>query len=137
EIGVEVQQITTIPDRREHILNSLKEASSRADIVLITGGLGPTKDDVTKKTFADYFDDSFVVNQEVLTHIKDLFSAIETPILPANLSQASLPSKAEALTNRYGTAPGMWFEEGGCVYVALPGVPYEMKALLQDEVIPR
>lgn len=137
KIGVEVRQITTISDRREHILKSLKEASSRVDIVLVTGGLGPTNDDVTKLTFADYFKDSFVVNQDVLTHIKTLFSAINTPVLPANLSQAKLPSKAEALTNRYGTAPGMWFEETGCVYVALPGVPYEMKALMQDEVIPR
>lgn len=137
KIGVEVNQITSIRDNREHILTALKEASNRAEIVLITGGLGPTKDDITKSAFVDYFGDELVQNKNALKHIEKLLAKIDVPLLQVNIDQALLPSKATALENEYGTASGMWMEKDGIVYVSLPGVPYEMKALLTDHVIPK
>ncbi|MUP46265.1 competence/damage-inducible protein A [Gramella sp. BOM4] len=138
KIGVSVHQITSIQDEREHILQSLKEAIQRVDIVIVTGGLGPTKDDITKKCLCEFFNDSLDRNSEVLAHIEELFRKyIDTPISNLNRDQALIPSKATVLHNQYGTAPGMWFDENGKVVVSLPGVPYEMKALIKDEVIPR
>lgn len=137
KIGIEVNQITTVKDDREKIINALKTASKRSEIIIITGGLGPTKDDITKKTLAEYFEDHFVVNQEALKNIMELFKRIDEPILQTNIDQAQLPSKASALPNKYGTAPGMWFEEDQVVYVSLPGVPYEMKALMKEVIIPK
>ncbi|MCP9201051.1 competence/damage-inducible protein A [Gramella sp. GC03-9] len=138
KIGVSVHQITSIQDEREHILQTLKEAADRVDIVIITGGLGPTKDDITKKCLCEFFDDSLVRNEEVLAHIEELFKKyIDTPISDLNRDQALLPSKASVLHNKYGTAPGMWFATGEKVVVSLPGVPYEMKELISSEVVPR
>jgi nicotinamide-nucleotide amidase len=137
-IGISVYQITSVQDEKEHILSALLDASKRADIVILTGGLGPTKDDVTKYTFAEYFDDQLVTNEEVLQHIEELFAKYKkTSISDLNREQAMLPSKATVLHNRYGTAPGMWMEKEGKVYISLPGVPYEMKNLMAEEVIPR
>lgn len=137
KIGVSVHQITSIQDEREHILQSLKEASQRADIILITGGLGPTKDDITKKCLCEFFDDELVRNEEVLKHIEYLFEKyIDTPISELNRNQALLPSRAIALHNEFGTAAGMWFEDNGKVFISMPGVPYEMKGLMEREVIP-
>ncbi|GAA4319768.1 competence/damage-inducible protein A [Pontixanthobacter gangjinensis] len=138
KIGVSVHQITSIEDERGHILQTLKEASERADIIIITGGLGPTKDDITKKCLCEFFDDKLVRNEKVLKHIEELFEKyIETPISDLNRDQALLPSKAIALHNEYGTAPGMWFEQDGKVFVSMPGVPYEMRGLMEREIIPR
>ncbi|WP_299162020.1 competence/damage-inducible protein A [uncultured Tenacibaculum sp.] len=138
KIGVSVYQITSIQDERKHILKALKEAEDRADIVIVTGGLGPTKDDITKKTIAEYFDDNDVVEYpEVIENIKALFKKVNHPFNEAQRFQAQLPSKAELLTNRFGTAPGMWFYENETVFVSLPGVPYEMKGLITYEVLPR
>lgn len=137
KIGVDVVEIKSIKDQRQSILDSLEAAKAAVDLVIITGGLGPTNDDITKSTFCEFFADTLVENPKVLQHIKQLFGAINEPILPANISQALLPSKATALHNAYGTAPGMWVEEKGVVYVALPGVPYEMRGLIDNEVIPR
>ena len=138
KIGVSVHQITSIQDEREHILQSLKEAAERVDVVIITGGLGPTKDDITKKCLCEFFNDKLVRNQEVLKHVEDLFAKyIDTPISDLNRDQALLPSKATALHNEYGTAPGMWFEENNKVFVSMPGVPYEMRGLMEREIIPR
>ncbi|QYA25824.1 competence/damage-inducible protein A [Gramella sp. MT6] len=138
KIGVSVHQITSIQDEREHILQSLKEAAERVDIVIITGGLGPTKDDITKKCLCEFFNDKLERNQKVLKHIEDLFDKyIDTPISDLNRDQALLPSKATALHNEYGTAPGMWFEENNKVFVSMPGVPYEMRGLMEREIIPR
>jgi len=138
KIGVSVHQITSIEDERTHILQTLTEASQRADIIIITGGLGPTKDDITKKCLCEFFDDKLVRNEEVLKHIEYLFDKyIETPISDLNRDQALLPSKAVALHNEYGTAAGMWFEHNGKVFISMPGVPYEMKGLIEREVIPR
>jgi len=138
KIGISVKQISTVEDEKSHILEALYEAKSRADIVIITGGLGPTKDDITKDCLCEFFEDQLVNNEEVLKHIEFLFDKyIDTPISDLNRKQALLPSKASALKNKFGTAPGMWFKSEGKVYVSLPGVPFEMKALIQDEVIPR
>ncbi|SDL52289.1 nicotinamide-nucleotide amidase [Salinimicrobium catena] len=138
KIGISVFQITSIQDDKLHILNALDEASARADIIIMTGGLGPTKDDVTKYTFCEYFDDRLELNEQVLEHIEELFKRYKvTPISDLNREQAMLPSKAEVLHNEYGTAPGMWMEKDKKVYISMPGVPYEMKELMEREVIPR
>ena len=137
KIGVSVYQITSIQDQRNHILNALKEAESRADIIIITGGLGPTKDDITKSTLCDYFDDRLIENSEVLKQVTYLFEKVyNKPISPLNKLQALVPSKAKALHNAYGTAPGMYFNKKGKLFFSLPGVPYEMKALITSQIIP-
>lgn len=138
KIGVSVFQITSVQDDKAHILKALKEAEENADIIVLTGGLGPTKDDITKNTLCDYFDDQLVENKAVLAHVEYLFKTyIKTPISEINRHQALVPSKSTVLKNKYGTAPGMWLEKNGKTFISLPGVPYEMKALVKDEVFPR
>ena len=138
KIGVEVYQISSIQDEKTHILNAFNEASSRSNIVIITGGLGPTKDDITKHTFCEYFNDELVLDESVLAHVQDIFTKyVSTPILESNKSQAWIPSQAIPLHNEYGTAPGMWFEKEGVVYISMPGVPYEMKAIFMEQALPR
>lgn len=138
KIGVSVYQITSVQDDKEHILKSLKEAEENADIVIITGGLGPTKDDITKTTIAQYFDDTLVQDQEVLKNIEHLWeNHVKQPLSQVNIDQALIPSKSIALMNRFGSAPGMWIEHNNKVFVSLPGVPFEMKALIDNEVIPK
>ncbi len=138
KIGVSVYQITSIQDDRQHILNAFKEAQERVDIVIITGGLGPTKDDITKKTIAEFFkDDEIVEYPEVIAHIKALFKKSNHPFKEIQKTQAQIPSKATLLMNDYGTAPGMWFYENNTVFVSLPGVPYEMKGLIKNKVLPK
>ena len=138
KIGVSVYQITSIQDDEQHILNAFKEAQERVDIVIITGGLGPTKDDITKKTIAKFFnDDEIIEYPEVIAHIKGLFKKINHPFKEIQRTQAQLPSKAIYLQNDFGTAPGMWFYENETVFVSLPGVPYEMKGLITNQVLPR
>ena len=136
-IGVSVYQITSIQDDKKHILEALKEAEERADIIIITGGLGPTKDDITKHTICEYFDDELVEDATVLAHVEHLFKKyISTPISDLNRKQALVPSKARVLKNNFGTAPGMWLEKGNKTFISLPGVPYEMEALITGAVIP-
>lgn len=138
KIGVSVYQITSIQDDKQHILNALKEAQNRVDIVILTGGLGPTKDDITKHTIATYFNDTKTIEYpEVIEHIKELFQKINHPFKEIQRYQAQLPSKATYLKNRFGTAPGMWFNENETVFISLPGVPYEMKGLMTHEVLPK
>lgn len=138
KIGVSVYQISSIQDEELHILNAFKEAQSRADIVIITGGLGPTKDDITKKTIAKFFNDKDIVEYpEVIDHIQRMFKKYNIPYNKVQQYQAQLPSKATLLMNKMGTAPGMWFYENDTVFVSMPGVPYEMKGLMKNEVIPR
>ena len=137
-IGVEIAQISSISDQKGIIIKALNEARKRADIIIMTGGLGPTKDDVTKHTLCEYFDDHLIKYEEVLEHIENIFSKyVTTPISEMNRDQANLPSKASILPNRYGTAAGMWFVDQGQVFVSLPGVPYEMEALVKNEVLPK
>lgn len=138
KFGISVYQITSVQDDKKHILKALEEASGRAQLIILTGGLGPTKDDITKLTLCEYFNDTMVLNEEVLQHIEYLFKTyISTPISEVNRKQAYLPSRAEVLHNKYGTAPGMWIEDKDKIFVSLPGVPYEMKELMSKYVLPR
>lgn len=137
-IGVSVYQITSVQDDRAHILQALAEAGSKVQLVIVTGGLGPTKDDITKNTLCEFFGDTLVEDAQVLQHIEELFRKyISTPISDLNRKQALLPSKATVLHNAYGTAPGMWMERMGTVFISLPGVQFEMKQLLEATVIPK
>jgi nicotinamide-nucleotide amidase len=135
--GISVKQITSVSDDQDHILTALEDAQERADIVLMTGGLGPTKDDITKKTLCAYFKTSLVFNEEMYKNVERLFFAFGKEVTPVNRLQAEVPAGCIPLLNTLGTAPGMWFEKNGKVVVALPGVPYEMKALMLDKVLPR
>lgn len=139
KIGVSVYQITSVQDEREHILKALEEAKQHAQLVILTGGLGPTKDDITKHTLCEFFNDTLVQDPDVLAHVEHLFEKYITTsvISEVNRDQAMIPSKSEALHNAYGTAPGMWIRDGETVFVSLPGVPFEMKNLITDAVIPR
>ncbi|MEX2350528.1 MAG: competence/damage-inducible protein A [Flavobacteriaceae bacterium] len=138
KIGVQVVQITSVQDEKNHILESFANAKKRADIVLITGGLGPTNDDITKHTFCEFFEDTLILNQEALDHINDLFEKHLNKVPnELNKQQALVPSRAIPLLNKNGTAPGMWMEIDNTVFVSMPGVPYEMKGLMQNEVLPR
>ncbi len=137
ESGIEVIHITAIADTKDAIFNALNQAINRADIVLMTGGLGPTKDDITKKCLCEYFNTKLVFYEEAYENIKRLFKTRGFKISEVNRQQAELPEKATLLPNPNGTAYGMWFEQNNKVIVSMPGVPFEMKALLQDEIIPR
>lgn len=137
EIGIRIKQITSISDQKEDILNALQVASQRADLVIITGGLGPTKDDITKKTLAEYFEVGFKQDKQTLEQVKEIFARYKAPLLPVNIAQADVPENCTVLLNKNGTAPGMWFEQDNCIIVSLPGVPYEMKYLMEEEVFPR
>lgn len=137
QVGISIKQITSIKDSRNEILEALKSASTRADLILITGGLGPTQDDITKSVLCDYFDTELEVNEKVLKTIQDYFKDRGREMLESNNLQASLPKSSTVLPNALGTASGMWFEKEGKVYVSMPGVPYEMKGLMTNEVFPR
>jgi nicotinamide-nucleotide amidase len=137
EIGVSVYQITSIQDDKEHIIKAVHEAEQNADIVIMTGGLGPTKDDITKLTLAEYFDDELTYHEEVENHIKHLFGRIKYKFTDMDLQQAMLPANATILKNHLGTASGMWFERNKKVFISLPGVPNEMKGLISGEVLPK
>lgn len=138
KIGVSVYQITSVQDDKAHILKSLKEAEENADIIIITGGLGPTKDDITKNTLVEYFNDTLVPDASVLENIQELWRKyIKQELSQVNIDQALVPSKAEVLMNRFGSAPGIWLEKESKVFISLPGVPFEMKALIENEVIPK
>jgi len=135
--GFEVKRISSISDSREDIFQALSKASADVDVVLMSGGLGPTKDDITKKVLADYFESDCYFHEEAYQHIENLFASRGFKISEVNRNQANLPSKAKAIPNRNGTAYGMWFEENGLVVVSMPGVPFEMKTMMENEVIPR
>ena len=138
KIGVSVYQITSVQDEKKHILNALDDAKLRVDIVIVTGGLGPTKDDITKHTFCEFFNDVLVKNDSVLEHVETLFQKyISTPISDLNRKQALVPSKSEVLHNAHGTAPGMWIHEDETTFISMPGVPFEMKNLMTAEVLPK
>jgi nicotinamide-nucleotide amidase len=139
-IGVRIKQISSVSDDRQHILNALTEAHQRADIVLITGGLGPTKDDITKKTLAEYFSVGLVENKEALQNVERIFRrlrGVSEPLLEVNRQQALVPENCEVILNANGTAPGMWFNQEGKIYMSMPGVPHEMMYMMEDSVIPK
>lgn len=137
KIGIRVKQISSVSDDREHILNALAEAAKRVDIILITGGLGPTKDDITKKTLCEYFNVDLKQNSIALENVKRIFEKYNAPLLEVNIKQAELPVNCTPLQNTQGTAPGMWFEHQDKVYVSMPGVPFEMMNMMETEVLPR
>lgn len=135
-IGFDVVMSISIHDRREDILKTLANAGKSSDVVLITGGLGPTNDDITKEVLCEYFGTRLVMNERVLGMIKTMLSRRNFPLNENNRSQAEVPESCRVLENIKGTAPGMWFEKENTIYVSLPGVPYEMKHLMAEYVIP-
>lgn len=140
KIGVETVEMVSISDNRIHILETFSKFQNQVDFIIITGGLGPTKDDITKKTICDYFDDELVSNPEVLANVEELFfkfTGKKSPLLQTNIDQALVPSKCTVLHNKVGTAPGMWLKKANTVFISLPGVPYEMKYLVENEIIPK
>ncbi|MFC2109764.1 CinA family nicotinamide mononucleotide deamidase-related protein, partial [Bacteroidota bacterium] len=137
KIGVQVYQIASIQDDKDHILKALKDAGENADIVIVTGGLGPTKDDITKHTFATFFEDQLVLDEGVVAHVKKMFATRGIPFSDLNRDQGLVPSKCTVLHNALGTAPGMWLEKNNTIYISLPGVPFEMKGLMSESVLPK
>jgi len=135
--GIRVQQISSVSDDRQHILEALNEAKGRADLILITGGLGPTKDDITKNTLAEYFKTGFRSDQDALENVKRIFSKYKAPLLESNIKQAEVLENCVTLLNLNGTAPGMWIEHEGKIYVSMPGVPFEMMYMMEEQVIPK
>lgn len=138
KIGIQTHEMLSISDEKQHILDTFTKLQNQVDLVIITGGLGPTKDDITKKTFCDYFEDVLVEDQAVLAHVTEIIENFyKRPINQLNKEQALVPSKCEVLFNKMGTAPGMWMKKENTVFVSLPGVPYEMKYLVDQEIVPK
>ncbi|WP_407521376.1 CinA family nicotinamide mononucleotide deamidase-related protein [Lacibacter sp. MH-610] len=136
KIGVWVKRRVAVGDSREDIWQSLDEELKQSDIVLLTGGLGPTADDITKPLLCDYFGGKMVVNEQVLEHVKNIFLRLKRPLLERNLKQAEVPDVCEVLMNERGTAPGMLFRRQEKIIVSMPGVPHEMKGLMSKKVVP-
>ncbi len=137
KLGIKTIRKSSVGDQASEITQILNEAAERADLVFITGGLGPTKDDLTKKVLADYFDCGLAMHPEALQDVTDFFAKRGRELSDINRDQALLPTKAQFVPNKQGTAPCMWFEEKGVVWVSMPGVPFEMKAIMETEVLPR
>lgn len=136
ELGIETREIIVITDQESEILDALRTCGERADLVIITGGLGPTRDDVTKHALCTYFQSELVLNQQVLDDVEMYFNKLGREVTALNTEQALVPHKARALRNPYGTAPGLWFSEKGKIFIAMPGVPYEMKEMVNTHVLP-
>jgi len=138
KIGVEIHEMISISDNKIHILETFAKLQNQVDLVLITGGLGPTKDDITKHTFCEYFEDHLVRDEAVEKHVIELIEkAMNRPASQMNKDQALVPSKCTVLPNAVGTAPGMWMQKENTVYISLPGVPYEMKYIVENEIVPK
>lgn len=135
--GINIRQIISISDRVEHITSTLRESSGKVPLVLVTGGLGPTKDDRTKRALCTYFETTLIEDQKVLDHIIQLLTPRGVLINKLNQEQALVPATATVLANKLGTAPGLWFIDKGTIFVFMPGVPFEMKYLMENEVLPR
>ena len=136
KIGVRTVRKTSVGDSRTAILEAFEEASKRVKIVIVTGGLGPTKDDITKKTFCEFFDTTLEINESALALITSFFVKRGRDMTELNRQQAAVPKNCTYIENRWGTAPGMWFDEKGVVWVSLPGVPFEMKNLMTNRILP-
>ena len=137
KLGIKVKRKVTVADTEEAILGAFSEAEANADIILITGGLGPTKDDLTKPCLAQYFDSEMYRDEEVLVNLRERYESRGRTLNELNKGQADLPKKCKVVPNKYGTAPGMWFDKEGKVFVSMPGVPQEMKYMMQDTVLPQ
>ena len=136
-IGGQVTGRTTIGDDKQTMLDTLKMATEKADVVLVTGGLGPTKDDITKKVLVEFYDVGFVFHQATKEWIEHLFKRFGRPVPDSIKDQCFMPQNAEILRNKRGTAPGMWFDEYGTVLVSMPGVPHEMEYIMENGVLPK
>jgi nicotinamide-nucleotide amidase len=137
KVGIKVIRKTTVGDQEDEILTAFAEAEKRADIILITGGLGPTSDDLTKPLLAKYFDCKLEIHEEALQEITAFFKSRGREMIEPNRQQAALPVCCTKITNPIGTAPGMWFEKNGKVFMSMPGVPHEMKKMMTERVIPK
>lgn len=137
KVGIKVIRKTTVGDQEDEILNAFAEAEERADIILITGGLGPTSDDLTRPCLAKYFDCELKINEEALAEVTEFFVSRGRKMTEVNRQQAAIPVCCTKITNSIGTAPGMWFGKNGKVFVSMPGVPHEMKRMMTEGVIPR
>lgn len=137
KIGVSVKQITSVSDNATHITQALDEAQQRANIILITGGLGPTKDDVTKLTLSQYFNMPLRRDEATLEHVSAIFARLNRPMIEVNMKQADVPDGCTVIQNKNGTAPCMWFDVNGKIFVSMPGVPFEMMYLMEEEILPR
>jgi nicotinamide-nucleotide amidase len=137
KLGIKTIRKSSVGDQASEITQILEEAATRADVVFITGGLGPTKDDLTKKVLADYFHCGLEMHPEALRDVTEFFTKRGRELSDINRDQALLPTKAQFVPNKQGTAPCMWFEEKGVVWVSMPGVPFEMKSIMETEVLPR
>ena len=137
KIGITVYQIRAIEDTSEHIVKALNEGKENAELIILTGGLGPTKDDITKNTLIHFFNDTLVKHDATEERIKKMFKKANYPFTKVNALQAMIPSKCIPLKNEWGTAPGMWFEENGKIIISLPGVPGEMKGIMTHRVLPK
>jgi len=136
-LGVKVSRIISISDSKNIIHDSLEESFHKNDITIITGGLGPTNDDITKGVLTDFFQGNLIIHEPTLEHITTLFNKRGLPLTELNRKQAEVPDSCLPLFNKLGTAPGMWFEMDKKIIISLPGVPFEMKGLMEDEVLPR
>lgn len=137
KIGIATNEMLSISDDKNHILRTLQYVQNQFNVVVVTGGLGPTKDDITKKTFCEYFNDTLIEDPDVLSHVKEIIEGFyKRPITQLNKDQALVPSKCKVLFNKMGTAPGMLIAHENTIFISLPGVPYEMKYLVDNEVIP-
>ncbi len=136
-LGIWVQRRVAVGDTKQAILKALDDESAAADIILITGGLGPTADDITKPTLREYFGGGMIMHQPTLDRLMKLFESRGLPVLQRNVDQALVPEVCTVLLNNHGLAPGMWFEKNGKVFVSMPGVPHEMKGIMTDHVLPR
>ena len=138
KIGIETHEMLSISDNKQHILDTFASLQNKVEVVVITGGLGPTKDDITKHTLCEYFEDTLVRNTEVENHVIDLIErALGRVASQINKDQALVPSKCTVLHNQVGTAPGMWIKKENTLFISLPGVPYEMKYLIENQVVPK
>ncbi|WP_109696909.1 CinA family nicotinamide mononucleotide deamidase-related protein [Chitinophaga deserti] len=137
DAGIWVQRRVAVGDDRQAILSALDEESAKSKVVLITGGLGPTADDITKPVLLEYFGGRMVQDEDTYTRVMALFESRGLPVLERNVAQAMVPDSCTVLPNLRGTAPGMWFEKNDCIFVSMPGVPHEMKGLMENAVIPR
>lgn len=135
-VGIPVQWGITIADNREAIIHAIDEAMKRSQLVIVTGGLGPTKDDITKHVLCEYFETELEINLAVLERVKSFFEVKKRVMLDVNIQQAALPKACKVIDNLVGTASGMWFEKNGSILVSLPGVPYEMEGMMQETLIP-
>ena len=135
--GIDVYQVTAVSDRKEHILQALHESTARSSLIILTGGLGPTKDDITKDTLVEFYNTKLIFDKQTFENIRKIFLARGWEVSERNKRQAEIPANCKPILNTKGTASGMWFEQDGKILISLPGVPFEMEAMMEDYVIPK